>query len=67
MGKTLSILTKNFKNINVDTIDDYLAAGGYEGLRKVLSLTPAEVIEVIKASGLRRRGGAAFPTGTRWE
>lgn len=31
MGKSLSIITKNFKNINVDTLDDYLAAGGYEG------------------------------------
>ena len=37
---------------------------GYEGLRKVLSLTPAEVIEVIKASGLRGRR-AAFPTGRK--
>lgn len=63
MGKSLSILTKNFNNINVDTVDDYLAAGGYEGLKKVLSLTPGEVIEVIKDSGLRGRGGAAFPTG----
>jgi len=67
MGKSLSILTKNFKNINVDTIDDYLSAGGYEGLKKVLSITPAEVIEVVKASGLRGRGGAAFPTGKKWE
>ncbi|HQK54838.1 MAG TPA: SLBB domain-containing protein, partial [Sedimentibacter sp.] len=67
MGKSLSILTKNFKNINVDTIDDYLSAGGYDGLKKVLSLTPAEVIEVVKASGLRGRGGAAFPTGKKWE
>ena len=67
MGKSLSILTKNFNNINVDTVDDYLAAGGYEGLKKVLSLTPGEVIEVIKDSGLRGRGGAAFPTGKKWE
>jgi len=67
MGESLSILTKNFKKINVDRIDDYLAAGGYEGLKKVLTLTPEEVIEAIKASGLRGRGGAAFPTGKKWE
>jgi NADH-quinone oxidoreductase subunit F len=67
MGKTVSILTKNLKNINVDTIDDYLSAGGYEGLKKTLSLTPLEVIEIVKDSGLRGRGGAAFPTGKKWE
>ena len=53
-GKISKHFTKNFNNINVDTVDDYLAAGGYEGL-KVLSLTPGEVIEVIKDSGLRGR------------
>ncbi|MDF2677284.1 MAG: NADH-quinone oxidoreductase subunit [Bacillota bacterium] len=67
MGKAVSILTKNLKNINIDTIDDYLAAGGYEGLKKVLTLTPTEVIEKVKNSGLKGRGGAAFPTGKKWE
>lgn len=67
MEKTVSIITKNLRNINVDTIEDYLTAGGYEGLRKVLSLTPTEVIETVKNSGLRGRGGAAFPTGKKWE
>lgn len=67
MGKAVSILTKNLKKINVDTLDDYLSAGGYEGLKKVLSLTPVDVIETVKDSGLRGRGGAAFPTGKKWE
>lgn len=67
MIKEVSILTKNFKNIDVNTIDDYLAAGGYESLRRVLSLSPAEVIDTVKASGLKGRGGAAFPTGRKWE
>ncbi len=67
MKKAVSILTKNLKNINVDTVDDYLSVGGYEGLKRVLSITPAEVIETIKSSGLRGRGGAAFPTGRKWE
>lgn len=67
MGKAVSVLTKNLKKIDVNTIDDYLSVGGYEGLKNVLSLTPVEVIEKVKESGLRGRGGAAFPTGKKWE
>ncbi len=49
-------------------IDEYIALGGYTSLSKVLaSMTPVEVIETIKASGLRGRGGAGFPTGVKWE
>ena len=46
----------------------YEGAGGYEALRKVLrSMTPAEVVEEVKTSNLRGRGGAGFPTGTEME
>jgi NADH:ubiquinone oxidoreductase subunit F (NADH-binding)/(2Fe-2S) ferredoxin len=49
-------------------IDEYLAHGGYTSLAKVLaSLSPEEVIATVKASGLRGRGGAGFPTGVKWE
>ncbi len=49
-------------------IDDYISRGGYSALVKVLSeLTPEEVIEEVKISGLRGRGGGGFPTGTKWE
>lgn len=44
----------------------YEAAGGYDGLRKALALPPREVQETVKASGLRGRGGAGFPTGQKW-
>ncbi len=44
----------------------YEKAGGYQGLRKALKMTPKEVVEVIKNSGLRGRGGAGFPTGMKW-
>ena len=54
--------------IDPEDIDDYLEAGGYQALYKVLSsMTPAQVIDEIKRSGLRGRGGAGFPTGQKWE
>ena len=42
------------------------ASGGYQGLRKALTMTPQEVRELVKVSGLRGRGGAGFPTGVKW-
>jgi NADH-quinone oxidoreductase subunit F len=48
------------------SIESYLAAGGYASLVKALDTDPAEVIEEVKKSGLRGRGGAGFPTGIKW-
>lgn len=54
--------------IDPTQIDDYIAIGGYQGLEKVLSeMTPEKIIEVVKKSGLRGRGGGGFPTGIKWE
>ncbi len=54
--------------IDPTLIDDYLAVGGYAALSKVLSkMSPEEVIEEIKKSGLRGRGGGGFPAGVKWE
>jgi NADH-quinone oxidoreductase subunit F len=47
-------------------IKRYELAGGYQGVRKALKMTPKEIIEVVKQSGLRGRGGAGFPTGLKW-
>ena len=47
-------------------MDDYIANGGYEGLKKALSMTPQEVIDEVKISGLRGRGGGGFATGMKW-
>ena len=46
--------------------DDYVANGGYEGLKKALALPPEEVVNEVKISGLRGRGGGGFPTGNKW-
>ncbi len=48
------------------TLEYYRGHGGYEAARKALSRTPAEVVDEVKASGLRGRGGAGFPTGVKW-
>ena len=48
-------------------LDEYLVQGGYSGLAKALSMSPEEVIEEVKASGLQGRGGAYFPAGAKWE
>jgi NADH-quinone oxidoreductase subunit F len=66
MADATKIVTANWDDPNAVGIDGYLANGGYEGLKKALGMSSAEVIEVVKASGLRGRGGAGFPTGVKW-
>ncbi|HPU67675.1 MAG TPA: NADH-quinone oxidoreductase subunit NuoF [Clostridiales bacterium] len=53
--------------IDPESIDSYIEAGGYTAFDKILKMTPDEVIEQIKISGLRGRGGAGFPTWFKWE
>lgn len=61
------IVLRRCGNIDPTSIDDYLASGGYESMKKVLlSMSPDEVIAEMKASGLRGRGGAGFPTFMKW-
>jgi NADH-quinone oxidoreductase subunit F len=61
------IVTRNYGSIDPESIEDYLKIGGYEAIKKcVTKNTQEEVIDVIKQSGLRGRGGAGFPTWFKW-
>ncbi len=65
--KQQRIALKNCGVINPDSIEEYIAVNGYEALGKVVTeMTPADVVSVIKDSGLRGRGGGGFPTGMKW-
>lgn len=67
-GNQRLIALRNRGLIDAERIEEYIARDGYQALAKVLtSMTPEEVIEEIKISGLRGRGGAGFPTGLKWE
>ena len=61
------ISLRNCGNIDPENINHYIANGGYEGLAKALRMKPQEVIDEIKKSGLRGRGGAGFASGIKWQ
>lgn len=66
--KQQRIILRNCGHINPEKIEDYIEREGYNALKTVLGkMTPSQVIEEIKKSGLRGRGGAGFPTGMKWE
>ncbi len=66
--KQVRQVLRNCGVINPENIDEYIAFDGYKALTKVLTqMTPQEVIDTIKKSGLRGRGGAGFPTGVKWQ
>jgi NADH-quinone oxidoreductase subunit F len=67
LGGDLRLLTANCGAGQTTSLSEYRQRGGYQALRKALEMTPQAVIDEIKASGLVGRGGAAFPTGVKWE
>ncbi len=66
-GKQTRIVTRNFGTTNPKSLLHYVANGGYAALNRALfEQTPESIVDEVKASGLRGRGGAAFPTGVKW-
>ena len=66
--KQIKVVLSDCGRLDPESIDDYIAANGYEAAKNIFkSWTPEQVIAEIKASGLRGRGGAGFPTGMKWE
>ena len=61
------IILKNCGHIDPTEIEHYIASGGYSAMVKTLRMTPEEVIDEVKRSGLRGRGGAGFPAGQKWQ
>lgn len=62
----VKLLTEFYHEPSFQGLDGYTKRGGYEVLKKALKMQPKEIIETVKASGLRGRGGAGFPTGMKW-
>ena len=60
------VLGRNAGDSSVLTVEGYRAVGGYRALAKALEMEPDQVIEEVKRSGLRGRGGAGFPAGVKW-
>ncbi len=65
-NKQMRIVLRNCGRINPECFEDYVACDGYQGLAKALEMGPEKVIEEMKKSGLRGRGGAGFPTWMKW-
>src|SRR4026208_936912 len=61
------VLLTHVREPNSFTLDFYLEHGGYEALKTALAKKPDEIMQMVKASGLRGRGGAGFPTGMKWQ
>jgi NADH-quinone oxidoreductase subunit F len=66
-NKQMRLIIGNNGLIDPTSLEDYLAIGGYNSLAKALQMTPEKIIDEVKRSGLRGRGGAGFPTGSKWE
>lgn len=60
------ILTRDIETPQLHTLSVYESKGGYQNLKKALKMSPDQIIEEVKKSGLRGRGGAGFPTGQKW-
>src|SRR3982751_3102343 len=65
-SRETAVLTKHFGETEARTLDGWKKRGGYTALQKALSMPQGDIVNIVKDSGLRGRGGAAFPTGVKW-
>src|SRR5438045_3887247 len=65
-GRDTKLVTKNFGNEKAKTVAGYQAVGGYQALAKAFLMTPGSILDEVKKSNLRGRGGAGFSTGMKW-
>jgi NADH-quinone oxidoreductase subunit F len=61
------VLSEHFGAVEARTYDGWIKRGGYRALERALAMEPQAVIDIVKASGLRGRGGAGFPAGVKWD
>lgn len=66
LEKQMRVVFSRCGTIDAESLDDFLAHDGFVGIKKAVTMTPQEVIEEVKKSGLRGRGGGGFPTGVKW-
>ncbi|ALC15059.1 NADH dehydrogenase subunit F [Desulfuromonas soudanensis] len=66
LAKQQRIIFSRCGTVNAESLDDFLAHQGFTGIKKAVTMKPAEVIDEVKRSGLRGRGGGGFPTGVKW-
>ncbi|MCB0353532.1 MAG: NADH-quinone oxidoreductase subunit F, partial [Bdellovibrionales bacterium] len=66
MDESKQILLKNVRHPDQHTVAGYESRNGYQAIRKALGMDPLKIIDEVKASGLKGRGGAGFPTGMKW-
>ncbi|MDB4982925.1 MAG: NADH-quinone oxidoreductase subunit [Myxococcales bacterium] len=65
-AKDVKIVTKNFGVANSHRLTTYQQRGGFQAFRKAIALQPPAIVDEVKKSNLRGRGGAGFPTGLKW-